>query len=84
MSGDRGKFSRTRFHFFRREQNSSAKKAPRMRLFCFGHWSHPLDPWGLPIGQLWTPAMTWHGVGKLQSTAGAAYGLFLEVSPDMQ
>lgn len=42
-----------------------------------------LNPWGLHIGQRWTPAMTWHGVGKLQSTTGAVYGLFLEVSPDM-
>jgi hypothetical protein len=43
-----------------------------------------LNPWGLHIGRRWTPAMTWHGVGKLQSTSGAFYGLFLEVSPDMQ
>ena len=43
-----------------------------------------LNPWGLHIGRRWTPAMTWHGVGKLQSTSGALYGLFLEVSPDMQ
>jgi hypothetical protein len=37
-----------------------------------------LNPWGLRIGQRWTPAMTWRGVGKLQSTTGAVYGLFLE------
>jgi hypothetical protein len=27
-----------------------------------------------------TPAMTWHGVGKLQSTSGANYALFIEVN----
>src|SRR6266852_6650115 len=34
-----------------------------------------LNPWALHIGGRWTPAMTWHGVGKLQSTSGANYGL---------
>jgi hypothetical protein len=38
-----------------------------------------LNPWALHIGGRWTPAMTWHGVGKLQSTSGANYGLFIEV-----
>jgi hypothetical protein len=33
------------------------------------------------MGGRWTPALTWHGVGKLQSTSGANYGLFLEVNP---
>jgi hypothetical protein len=39
-----------------------------------------LNPWALHIGGRWTPALTWHGVGKLQSTGGASYGLFLEVN----
>ena len=28
----------------------------------------------------WTPALTWHGVGKLRSTGGASCGLFMEVT----
>ena len=43
-----------------------------------------VNPWSLHIGGRWTPAMTWHGVGKLQSTSGARYGLFLEVNPYME
>ena len=43
-----------------------------------------VNPWSLHIGGRWTPAMTWHGVGKLQSTSGAWYGLFLEVNPNME
>lgn len=43
-----------------------------------------VNPWSLHIGGRWTPAMTWHGVGKLQSTSGAKYGLFLEVNPYME
>jgi len=39
-----------------------------------------LNPWALHMGGRWTPALTWHGVGKLQSTSGATYGLFMEVS----
>jgi hypothetical protein len=39
-----------------------------------------LNPWALHMGGRWTPALTWHGVGKLQSTSGATYGLFVEVS----
>jgi len=40
-----------------------------------------LNPWALHFGGRWTPAMTWHGVGKRQSTSGANYGLFIEVNP---
>ena len=43
-----------------------------------------LNPWALHIGGRWTPAMTWHGVGKLQSTSGAKYLLFLEVNVYMR
>ena len=32
------------------------------------------------MGGRWTPARTWHGVGKLQSSSGAVYGLFMEVT----
>jgi hypothetical protein len=39
-----------------------------------------LNPWALRMGGRWTPALTWHGVGKLQSTNGASYGLFMEVT----
>lgn len=39
-----------------------------------------LNPWALHMGGRWTPALTWHGVGKLQSKSGATYGLFVEVS----
>jgi hypothetical protein len=39
-----------------------------------------LNPSALHIAGRWTPAMTWHGVGKLQSTSGADYGLFIEVN----
>jgi len=42
-----------------------------------------INPWSLHIGGRWTPAMTWHGAGKLQSTSGARYALFLEVHPYM-
>jgi hypothetical protein len=42
-----------------------------------------LNPWALHIGGRWTPALTWHGIGKFHSTTGATYGLFIEVSPDM-
>lgn len=42
-----------------------------------------LNPWALHIGGRWTPALTWHGVGKLQSTSGAKYGLFLDVTLNM-
>jgi hypothetical protein len=39
-----------------------------------------LNPWALHMGGRWTPALTWHGIGKLQSTSGAKYGLFSDVS----
>ena len=43
-----------------------------------------LNPWAMHLGGRWTPALTWHGVGKLQSTSGASYGLFMEVSVYMR
>jgi hypothetical protein len=39
-----------------------------------------LNPWALRMGGRWTPALTWHGARKLQSTSGASYGLFMEVT----
>jgi len=43
-----------------------------------------LNPWSLHMGRRWTPALTWHGVGKLHSTTGASYGLFLELYPHLE
>jgi hypothetical protein len=39
-----------------------------------------VKPWAVHIGGRWTPALVWHGVGKLQSTSGAKYGIFLDLS----
>jgi len=39
-----------------------------------------LNPRALHIGGRWTPAMTRLGVGKLQSTSGANYGLLIEAN----
>ena len=43
-----------------------------------------LNPWSLHMGGRWTPALTWHGIGKLHSSTGATYGLFMELSPDLE
>jgi hypothetical protein len=43
-----------------------------------------LNPWALRMGGRWTPALTWHGVGKLHSTTGATYGLFMELNPYLE
>lgn len=43
-----------------------------------------LNPWSLHMGGRWTPALTWHGVGKLHSSTGANYGLFMELSPHLE
>jgi hypothetical protein len=43
-----------------------------------------LNPWSLHMGGRWTPALTWHGVGKLHSTSGASYGLFMELYPHLE
>ena len=43
-----------------------------------------LNPWALHMGGRWTPALTWHGVGKLHSTTGATYGLFVELNPNLE
>jgi hypothetical protein len=36
------------------------------------------------MGGRWTPALTWHGVGKLHSSSGATYGFFMELSPHLE
>ena len=38
-----------------------------------------IKPWSVHIGKRWTPALTWHGAGRLQSTTGANYLIFMEV-----
>lgn len=43
-----------------------------------------LNPWALHMGGRWTPALTWHGVGKLHSSTGATYGFFMELSPYLE
>jgi hypothetical protein len=69
-------------------QRDSAQKTPWMRMPYFRDWRHPaglccirgsLIRGRSHSGGRWTPAMTRHGVGKLQSTSGANYGLFIEV-----
>jgi hypothetical protein len=39
-----------------------------------------IRPWAVHIGGRWTPALVWHGAGTLQSTTGAKYGIFLDLS----
>jgi len=43
-----------------------------------------LNPWALHMGGRWTPALIWHGSGKLHSSTGATYGLFMELYPHFQ
>jgi hypothetical protein len=43
-----------------------------------------LNPWSLHMGGRWTPALTWHGVGKLHSSTGATYGFFIELYPHLE
>ena len=43
-----------------------------------------LNPWSLHMGKRWTPALAWHGVGKLHSTTGASYGLYMELYPNLE
>ena len=35
---------------------------------------------GVAHGWALGPALSWHGVGKLRSSSGAGYGLFMEVT----
>src|SRR5262245_19525822 len=43
-----------------------------------------LNPWSLHMGGRLTPALVWHGVGKLYSTTGASYGLYMELYPHLE
>jgi hypothetical protein len=38
-------------------------------------------PWSLHMGGRWTPAMVWHGYGKVHSSTGANYPLWLNIGP---
>jgi len=38
------------------------------------------SPWALHIGNRWTPLLNWHGSGKLHSSTGSDYPLFLDLS----
>jgi len=38
-------------------------------------------PWGLHMGGRWTPAMIWHGFGRLHASSGANYTLWLNIGP---
>src|SRR5689334_2969969 len=72
-------------------QNPGIGTAERRKFGCLGSVSFVivlalallllLNPWSLHMGGRWTPALTWHGVGKLHSSTGATYGLFVELYP---
>jgi hypothetical protein len=38
-------------------------------------------PWALRMGGRWTPAMVWHGYGKMHSTTGADYLVWMNIGP---
>ena len=42
-----------------------------------------LYPWALHMGGRFTPALTWHGYGRMHSSTGADYGLYLNLGFDM-
>jgi len=42
-----------------------------------------LYPWALHMGGRFTPALTWHGYGRMHSSTGANYGLYLNLGFDM-
>jgi hypothetical protein len=80
-----GEFS---IHGFRHTKASATPLKKRRGCGCFTSLTRAillvfvvyvvLNPWALHIGGRWTPAMIWHGIGKLQSTSGANYALFIE------
>jgi hypothetical protein len=39
------------------------------------------DPWSLHIGGRWTPFLTWHGYGELQTKNGSRYPLYVSFYP---
>ena len=38
-------------------------------------------PWALHMGGRWTPAMVWHGYGKMHSSSGADYLVWMNIGP---
>jgi len=38
-------------------------------------------PWALHMGGRWTPAMVWHGFGKMHSSTGADYLVWMNIGP---
>jgi hypothetical protein len=38
-------------------------------------------PWALHMGGRWTPAMVWHGYGKMHSSSGADYRVWMNIGP---
>jgi len=38
-------------------------------------------PWALHMGGRWTPAMVWHGYGKMHSSTGANYLVWMNIGP---
>jgi hypothetical protein len=38
-------------------------------------------PWALHMGGRWTPAMVWHGYGKMHSSTGADYMMWMNIGP---
>jgi hypothetical protein len=39
------------------------------------------DPWSFHIGDRWTPFLTWHGYGELQTKDGKRYPLYVSFFP---
>jgi hypothetical protein len=38
-------------------------------------------PWALHMGGRWTPAMVWHGYGKMHASTGADYMVWMNIGP---
>lgn len=38
-------------------------------------------PWALHMGGRWTPAMVWHGYGKMHASTGADYVVWMNIGP---
>lgn len=59
--------------------------ASLLKLLAVGIFSlaalYLLAPWAFHIGGRWTPLLTWHGYGKLQTKDGVAYPLYVSFFP---
>jgi len=42
-----------------------------------------ITPWTFHMGGRWTPLQRWDGVGELRDSAGARYGLYVRLSPQV-